>query len=223
MRIILLGPPGSGKGTQGDLIERKYGFPKISTGDLLREAVRQGTSLGKKAEVFMKQGQLVSDDIVIAMIKERIDEADGETGYVLDGFPRNIAQAQALEKVNSHSPEVVIDIRLDEDEVIARLQARRVCSRCQHIYNLQVCKPKRDGLCDDCGGPLIQREDDKPEVIKKRLRVYQKKMERLIDYYVRKKVYKTVDGQGGIEAVFQRIYAILDRELAHLQKHEARR
>lgn len=223
MRIILLGPPGSGKGTQGDLIERKYGFPKISTGDLLREAVRQGTRLGKKAEVFMNQGQLVRDDIVVAMIKERINEADCKTGYVLDGFPRNIAQAQALEEIDRNSPEIVIDIRLDEEGLIARLQARRVCSRCQDIYNFQVRKPKRDGLCDDCGGSLIQREDDKPEVIRERLRVYHEKTEKLIDYYSRKNVYNTVDGQGEIEAVFERICAILDRELAHLQKHEARR
>lgn len=223
MRIILLGPPGSGKGTQGDLIERKYGFPKISTGDLLREAVRQGTRLGKKAEVFMNQGQLVRDDIVVAMIKERINEANCDTGYVLDGFPRNIAQAQALEEIDRNSPEIVIDIRLDEEDLIARLQARRVCCRCQDIYNLQVRKPKRDGLCDDCGGSLIQREDDKPEVIKERLRVYHEKTEKLIDYYSRKNVHNTVDGQGGIEAVFERICAILDRKLAHLQKHEARR
>jgi len=222
MRIILLGPPGSGKGTQADLIEKKYGFPKISTGDLLREAVREGTPLGKKAAMFMNKGQLVSDDIVIAMIKERIEEADCQAGYVLDGFPRNLVQAHALEEIDRNTSEVVIDIQLDEEELISRLQARRICSRCQSIYNIQVRKPKHEGICDKCGATLIQRKDDKPEVIKERLQVYTEKTKRLIDYYSRKNVYHSVDGGGGIEAVFQRICSILDKEITHSREEMVR-
>lgn len=223
MRIILLGSPGCGKGTQGDLIEKKYGFPKISTGDLLREADKQGTPLGKKAEVFMNRGELVSDEIVVEMIRERIADVDCRDGYILDGFPRNIPQAEALEKIDRVSPEIVIDIQIDEQSLIARLEARRICSRCGSIYNLLVRKPKRQEICDECGGPLIQREDDQPSVIKERLRVYHEKTEKLIDYYLKNKVYNRIDGRGKIEEVFQRISAVLERELARFKKNEARR
>lgn len=223
MRIILLGPPGSGKGTQGDLIEEKYGFPKISTGDLLREAVQQGTTLGRKAEAFMNQGKLVRDDIVVAMIQERINRPDCQTGYVLDGFPRNLTQAHALEEIDGATSEIVIDIQLDEQDLVARLQARRICSRCQTIYNLQVRRARHKGICDVCGGELIQREDDRPDVIRKRLRVYHQKTERLVDYYGRKNVYNCVDGRGGVEAVFRRIIIILEGKLSQLPKGEARR
>lgn len=223
MRIILLGSPGCGKGTQGDLIEKKYGFPKISTGDLLREADKQGTPLGKKAEVFMNRGELVSDEIVVEMIRERIADVDCRDGYILDGFPRNIPQAEALEKIDRVSPEIVIDIQIDEQSLIARLEVRRICSRCGSIYNLLVRKPKRQEICDECGGPLIQREDDQPSVIKERLRVYHEKTEKLIDYYLKNKVYNRIDGRGKIEEVFQRISAVLERELARFKKNEARR
>ncbi|MFQ6108472.1 MAG: adenylate kinase [Candidatus Aminicenantales bacterium] len=223
MRVILLGPPGSGKGTQADLIEKKYSFPKISTGDLLREAVHKGTPLGKKAAMFMNKGRLVSDDVVIALIKERIRQTDCQAGYVLDGFPRNLVQAHALEGIDRNIPEVVIDIQMDEQDLIARLQARRICSRCQAIYNLRVRKPKREGVCDKCGGTLIQREDDKPEVIKERLQVYHEETEKLIDYYSQKRVYHPVDGGEGISVVFHEISVILDRELSHLRSQEARK
>ena len=223
MRIILLGPPGSGKGTQGDLIEEKYGFPKISTGDLLREAVQQGSALGKQAEAFMNQGKLVRDEIVVALIQERINKPDCQTGYILDGFPRNLTQAHALEEIDGATSEIVIDIQLDEQDLVARLQARRICSRCQNIYNLQVRRARRKGICDVCGGELIQRKDDRPDVIRKRLRVYHQKIEGLVDYYARKNVYNCVDGRGGIEAVFRRIITILEGKLSQLPKGEARR
>ncbi len=223
MRIILLGPPGCGKGTQGDLIEKKYGYPKISTGDLLREAVQKGTPLGKKAEEFMNQGKLVNDDIVIAMIRGRITDRDCREGYVLDGFPRNIPQAQALEKLDSNSSEIVIDILLDEQELIDRLAARRICSRCGSIYNLLVREPEKPGMCDECGGQLIQREDDKPAVIKERLRVYHEKTEKLIGYYQNKNVYNKIDGSGKIERVFQRVSSVLESELIKFSEDEIRR
>lgn len=223
MRIILLGPPGCGKGTQADLLEKKFGFPKISTGDLLRKAVDEETPLGKKAEVFMKQGKLVSDEIVVGMIRERLEARGCKEGYILDGFPRNISQAQTLEKINEDCPEIVFDIEMDEQALINRLQARRICSGCGAIYNLLLQKPELEGICDVCGGSLIQRKDDKPSVIKERLRVYHQKTEKLIDYYLRRGVYNKINGRGEVEAVFGRIYAILDKELFKFSKDEARR
>lgn len=223
MRIILLGPPGSGKGTQGDLIQEKYGFPKISTGDLLREAVQQSTPLGKKAEAFMNKGKLVRDDVVVAMIKERINKSDCQKGYVLDGFPRNLTQAHALEEIDRAASEIVIDIQLDEEDLVARLQDRRICYRCQAVYNLKMRRARREGICDICGGKLIQREDDKPDIIRERLRIYHQKTEKLIDYYARKNVYNCVDGRGRIEAIFGRIITILEGELTQLPEREARR
>lgn len=222
IRIILLGPPGCGKGTQGDLIGKKYGFPKISTGDLLREAVQKGTPLGKKAEVFINQGKLVSDELVIAMIKERISEEDCRGGYVLDGFPRNIPQARALEEMYGNTLEIVVDIRLDEKDLIDRLSARRICSRCSTIYNLLVKKPARLGVCDECGGLLIQREDDKPGVIKERLRIYHQETEKLIDYYQSKGIYNKIDGSGEIEGVFKRIFNLIGRQFTKFRESETR-
>jgi adenylate kinase len=223
MRIILLGPPGSGKGTQGDLIQEKYSFPKISTGDLLREAVQRSTPLGKKAEAFMNKGELVRDDVVVAMIKERINKPDCQKGYILDGFPRNLTQAHALEKIDKAASEIAIDIQLHEEDLVARLQDRRICYSCQSVYNLQGRRARHDGICDICGGKLIQREDDKPDIIRERLRIYHQKTEKLIDYYTRKNVYHCVDGRGGIEAVFGRIIVILEGELTRLLEGEARR
>lgn len=219
----MLGPPGSGKGTQGDLIQKKYGLPKISTGDLLRDAVQQGTPLGKKAEEDMNRGLLVSDKIVTAMIQDRIADPDCREGYILDGFPRNLAQAQTLEKMEDNQAPFVIDIHLEEEEIINRLSARRVCSRCQTIYNLSISKPKIEERCDVCGGPLIQREDDQPEVIQERLRVYHQETEKLIQYYQEKGLYNRVDGLGDIKAVFHRICTLLESEFRRVNKEEAAR
>lgn len=223
MRIILLGPPGCGKGTQGNLIKKKYGFPKISTGDLLRKAVQEGTPLGKKAEVFMNQGKLVSDEIVVEMITERIENVDCREGYILDGFPRNIVQAQTLEEIDGNSQELVFDIEMDERALINRLQARWICPCCGSIYNLLVRKPKRQGTCDVCAAQLIRREDDNPEVIKERLRVYHEKTKKLINYYLKKKVYNKIEGTGEIDTVFGRICAVLDKQLIKFREDEARR
>ena len=213
MKIILLGPPGCGKGTQGDLIGKKYGFPKISTGDLLRHEVQEGTPLGKKEEARIARGKLVSDDIVIEMIKKRIFQPDYHKGYILDGFPRNIVQAQRLEGINQKQTEIVIEIFLSDQTVIDRLGARRICSRCGTIYNLIVKSPNKDEICDVCTEKLILREDDKPEVIKDRLKVYHEQTEALIDYYKKKKVYFRVNGEGKIDTVFSNICSILDREI----------
>jgi len=223
MRIILLGPPGCGKGTQGELIANKYHLPRIAAGDILRQAAQEGTPLGKKAKAFMNQGKLVRDDIVIEMVKERIEKTDCKHGYILDGFPRNIYQAKALEKIDLGRKEIVIDIQIDEEKLIERLSARRICSNCGAIYNLLVRRPRQDGVCDICGGQLVSRDDDKPEVIKERLRIYHLQTEKLVEYYYKKGVLKRVDGQGEIEEVFQRIWAILDEEGAVLSRDEAQK
>jgi len=223
MRVILLGPPGSGKGTQGNLIEKRYNFPKISTGDLLRQAVQQGTPLGKKAAIQMNRGELVSDEIVGEIVKERISYPDCLQGYVLDGFPRTIPQAKWLEKMDGGRPEIVIEIEMDAQTLIDRLHARRICSQCGAIYNLEVRKPKKDGVCDICQGPLIQREDDRPEVIKERLKVYQEKTAPLRDYFLEKKVLHGVDGRTQVDILFREISLILETELARFREKEIRR
>ncbi len=223
MKIILLGPPGSGKGTQGDLMQKKYGFPKISTGDLLRDAVERGTSLGKRAKTAMNQGFLVSDDIVISLVRERVEKADCRDGCILDGFPRNLAQADALDKMDDGSSVIVIDIHLEEEEIIDRLSARRICSRCQMIYNLSLSKLEHEGRCDACEGRLIQRQDDRPEVIQERLRVYRDETEKLIGYYQEKGLYNRVDGRGDIETVFHRICDLMNHEFDKTNRPEAAR
>jgi adenylate kinase len=204
-------------------MQKKYGFPKISTGDLLRSAVERRTSLGKKAKRSMDKGFLVSDDIVISLVQERMEKADCRDGCLLDGFPRNLAQADALDKMDDGSSVIVIDIHLDDKEIIDRLSARRICSRCQTIYNLSISKPEHEGQCDACGGRLIQREDDQPEVIQERLRVYHDETEKLIGYYQEKGLYNRVDGHGDIETVFHRICDLMNNEFGKTNRPEAAR
>lgn len=222
MRIILLGAPGSGKGTQGDLITEKYGFPRISTGDLLRQAVRERTALGKEAEALMQEGLLVSDGIVEGMVRERISSPDCRKGYILDGFPRNIPQAQALEKMDGKRPEVVIGIEIRSQVLIKRLSQRWICPDCQAVYNTNVRAPKEKGRCDACASALVQRMDDRPEVIRERIKVYQEQTEKLIQYYREKKTYQAVNGVGQPEAIFKEISGILDMELATLREARVR-
>jgi adenylate kinase len=218
MRIILLGPPGSGKGTQGNLIEKKYGLPKISTGDLLRNEVRERTQLGKEAEARMNRGELVDDDIVVGMIKNRISKPEYQRGYIMDGFPRNIVQAQRLEEIDPDRKEMAIEIHLSDQAVLDRLSSRRTCPGCGRIYNLKIKPPKRELICDTCEKRLFLRDDDKPEVIKDRLKVYHEQTKILIDYYSEKKVYFKIEGDETIEAVFKNISSLLDRELARSQE-----
>lgn len=223
MRVILLGPPGSGKGTQGDLLEKRYGLPKISTGDLLRREVRSGTPLGKKAEASMGRGELVSDEIVIEMLQKRIARPDCRRGYILDGFPRNIAQALKLERIIGISPEIVFDIHLRESILVNRLSQRRICPGCGAIYSLLTLSAKNQEACQACGSALIQRNDDTPKVIKERLKVYHEQTVPLIGYYRRRNVYHKVDGEGKVEDVFDRISAILGREIDKSKGAEAAR
>jgi adenylate kinase len=220
MRVILLGPPGSGKGTQGALIEQKFGFPKISTGDLLRQAVQKKTRLGMQAEAAMDRGELVSDDIVLQMVADRVAKEDCKGGYVLDGFPRNMKQALMLEGLD-HLHEVALDIGLSEQVLISRLSSRRICSRCGNIYNLIAKAPDKVGLCDICQGELMQRRDDEPDVIKERLRVYHQETEPLVQYYRRQDVYHRIDGDRRIERIFQDIQTILEGEIKKYKQKEA--
>jgi adenylate kinase len=221
MRIILFGPPGSGKGTQGELIERRYGFPKISTGDLLRQAVREKTHLGIKAEQMMNRGELVSDEIVEGLVRERIARPDARRGYLLDGFPRNLAQVRSLEVMDGGRPEIVIEIDVDRRLLVDRMQARLTCPNCGAVYNLKLQKPRAEGRCDICGGELYQRADDRPEVIGERLRAYREQTEKISAHYEAKGVFHRVDGAGSVEDVFRRIADVVEPELARREVEKA--
>jgi len=223
MRIILFGPPGSGKGTQGDLVEHRYGIPKISTGDILRRAVRERTPLGIRAEMMMNRGDLVSDEVVEGLVRERLASPDARRGYLLDGFPRTLAQVRSLEAMDGDRPEVVIMIDVDRDTLIERMQSRLTCRTCGAVYNLGLQKPRIEGRCDICGGELYKRADDSPEVISERLKVYNEQTKTIRAHYLAKGVFCRVDGSGTVDEVFGRISAILDRELARREDDRAPR
>ncbi|MEG9194681.1 MAG: adenylate kinase [Candidatus Methanoglobus sp.] len=214
MNLILLGAPGAGKGTQAKFIVEKYGIPQISTGDMLREAVAKGTELGKKAKEFMSQGRLVPDEIVIGIVKERLRQKDCEWGFILDGFPRTIAQAEALDRIMAEMGrkiDAVINISVPEEEIVRRIVNRRICRECGAIYHLIYDPPKRPGICDKCGGELYQRDDDREEVVRQRFAVYRKSTQPLIDYYRKRGVLYEVDGTKDIESVKSEILSILEK------------
>ncbi|HEK86462.1 MAG: adenylate kinase [Candidatus Saccharicenans sp.] len=214
MRIILLGPAGSGKGTQADQIQKVYGYPKISTGDLLRKAVQDGTELGHKVKSIMEQGKLVDDEIVLELVREKIHRPECQAGYVLDGFPRNLNQGLGLEKIDSTRPETVFEILVTEEEILRRLSGRRVCLQCGAVYNINNNQPKVDGVCDLCGSRLIIREDDKPEVIKERFKIYLESIKPLVEYYQRRKVLFQIDGENTVENIFRSIKSIIDKRIS---------
>ncbi len=193
MKLILLGAPGAGKGTQAEKIVEKYGIPAVSTGNIIRAALKAGTEMGLKAKSFMDAGQLVPDDVVIGIIKDRLQEKDCENGFILDGFPRTIPQAQALEDMGVDIDKV-LDIEVPDDKITARMSGRRVCSKCANSYHLLYKKPKEDGVCDACGGELVQRKDDAPETVQARLKEYHEMTEPLKDFY--KKLGKLVILEG---------------------------
>jgi adenylate kinase len=213
MRVILLGAPGSGKGTVGDLVRSIYGFPKISTGDLLRDAVQRKTPLGLEAAAQMGKGGLVDDALVLKLLAERLAGPDCRAGYTLDGYPRNMSQARSLEELDGGRPEVVFLIETREDVVVRRLESRRVCPACEAIYNVVTKKPARDGVCDVCGTALVQRADDRADVIQERMRTYHVKTEPLIAYYEARGVLHRVDGNGTIEDAFKPVRSVLDKAL----------
>ncbi len=213
MRVILLGPPGSGKGTQADLIQQSYGFPKISTGDLLRKEVELGTDLGKKVSQEMKAGRLVSDELVLELVEKRIASDDCRRGYVLDGFPRTLNQARLLEKLEVNRQETAFEFKVSEQEILRRLSGRVVCLQCGAVYNINNNRPQADGLCDFCGSKLVVREDDRPEVIRERIRLYLETIAPLIDYYSSKNVLFEINAEDKTENIFRSIKAVLDRRL----------
>jgi adenylate kinase len=213
MRVILLGAPGSGKGTQADLIAGKYGFPKISSGDLLRKAVEDKTSLGIVADRVMRKGELVDDNLVVKMIKARIELPDCRQGYILDGFPRTVYQAQMFDEDCPDESEIVIEIFIDDSVVIERLTARLTCPQCGQIYNFSDHSPEKSGVCDRCGGKLSVRNDDRKDIILDRLSVYRRQRKDLVDYYQDKKVYFCVNGNAEVGSVFDDICLLLSKKI----------
>lgn len=207
MRIILLGAPGAGKGTQAALISEKYEVPHISTGDILREAVKQGTELGRLAESYMSKGELVPDEVVIGIVTERIQQSDCEKGFLLDGFPRTVAQAKALDKALSERSigiDAIISLEVNEDEVVRRLGSRRVCAKCGAVSS------QKSKACESCGGELITRADDQPDAIRRRLQVYKDQTEPLIVYYARTGILQRIAAVGTVEEVFIKVSQIFD-------------
>ena len=208
MRLVLLGAPGAGKGTQAKKLEERYEIPQISTGDILRRAVKEETPLGVKAKQHMEGGGLVPDEIVIGLVRERLREEDCAPGFILDGFPRTVEQARALEGI-THM-DAVVNIDVDLDILMARLTGRRSCPSCGAVYHMQANPPKEEGVCDACGGGLIQREDDNEETVRKRLDTYASQTMPLIDYYKDKGLLVNIVGEGGIENVFNNIVKSLE-------------
>lgn len=212
MKIIMLGAPGAGKGTQAKKIAVKYGIPHISTGDIFRANIKGGTELGMKAKTFMDQGMLVPDEITIGMLMDRIHEADCAKGYVLDGFPRTIPQAESLTealKGMNESIDYAVNVDVPDENIVNRMGGRRACVACGATYHIQFNAPKAEGICDTCGEKLVLRDDDKPETVQKRLNVYHEQTQPLIDYYEKAGVLKEVDGTKNMEEVFNDIVDIL--------------
>ncbi len=212
MNIILFGPPGAGKGTQSKKMEEKYHIPQISTGDMLRASRSAKTPLGLEAEKYMVAGKLVPDQVIIGLIEERLKQKDCEKGFILDGFPRTLAQAQSLKTTlekQHRDLDGVINIEVEEEELIKRLTGRRQCEKCHQGYHLLFSPPQKKGVCDRCGGQLFQRNDDKEETIRQRLTVYQEQTAPLIDYYRKEGLLETVKGETSMERVFDSIVKIL--------------
>ena len=212
MKLIMLGAPGAGKGTQAKKISAKYGIPNISTGDIFRANIKGGTELGMKAKAFMDQGQLVPDEITIGMLLDRIKEDDCQKGYVLDGFPRTIPQAESLAKALTELGDKIdwaVNVDVPDENIISRMSGRRACLGCGQTYHIVYNAPSQEGICDVCGQELVLRDDDKPETVQKRLEVYHKQTQPLIDYYRGAGVLAEVDGTKDLEEVFQDIVKIL--------------
>lgn len=214
MNIVLLGAPGAGKGTQGKNLSERYKIPQISTGDILRANVRNKTQLGVKAKEYMDRGALVPDELVVSMVVDRLQAEDCAGGFILDGFPRNIAQAEALEstlKKMGKGIDHVIGINVDRKELIRRLSGRRVCRKCGASYHVIFSPPMNIGMCDKCGSEIYQRDDDKEDTIEARLKVYEDETFPLIEYYTKKKLYRAIDGIGGMDQITGVIAGIIEK------------
>ncbi len=212
MKIIMLGAPGAGKGTQAKQIADKYGIPHISTGDIFRANIKNGTELGKKAKEYMDQGALVPDELTCDLVMDRIAQDDAKNGFVLDGFPRTIPQAEALtaalEKIGQKM-DFAIDVDVPDENIVNRMSGRRACLNCGATYHIVSIPPKQEGICDRCGSKIVLRDDDKPETVQKRLTVYHEQTQPLIDYYKKQGILQSVDGTVPMEEVFRSIVAIL--------------
>jgi adenylate kinase len=210
MKLILLGAPGAGKGTQAEILCEKLGIPTISTGNILRAAIKAGTPTGLKAKAFMDAGQLVPDEVIIGIINDRVAEEDCANGYILDGVPRTIGQAEAMEKAGIIFDNVV-SIEIADETIVDRMSGRRVCESCGASYHLVAVPPKTAGVCDKCGGKLIQRKDDEPATVKARLEVYHKETEPLKAFYAERGLLRSVDNQPSVEAVSEAILSVLGK------------
>jgi adenylate kinase len=200
MKLIFLGPPGAGKGTLAGLVSKELGVPHISTGDIFRDAIKRETELGKKVKEIVGRGDLVPDELTVGLVRERLAQPDAANGFIFDGFPRTIPQAEALEKFQGL--DAVVNFSISDQEVVKRLSGRRVCRSCGAVYNVNTMQPKKEGICDTCGGPLFIRDDDKIESIKNRLEVYKNQTEPLILFYKKKKLLRTVNSNKNPEDTF---------------------
>lgn len=213
MNIVFLGPPGAGKGTQAKILIEKYGIPQISTGDMLREHRAKGTELGKRAQEYMDKGQLVPDEIILDMVKERLAQPDCAKGFILDGFPRTVAQAEALDKILSEMNkklDFALALVVPDELLVERLTGRRTCKNCGMMFHVKYKPPKVEGKCDVCGGELYQRPDDNEETVRNRLKVYHESTAPLIDYYKKKGILKEIDGSKSIEEITAQLISILE-------------
>ena len=211
MKLILLGAPGAGKGTQAEVLCRKLGIPSISTGNILRAAIKNGTPTGLKAKSYIDAGALVPDEVIIGIVDERLAQDDCKNGYILDGVPRTIAQAEALEKAGI-TFDAVVSIEISEEEILRRMSGRRVCEACGSSYNVVSIPPRVEGICDNCGGKLIQRKDDTPETVRERLKVYHTETEPLVDFYAARGLLRPVRSDDTKEGTTQAILAALGIE-----------
>ena len=212
MKIIMLGAPGAGKGTQAKMIAEKYGVPHVSTGDIFRANIKEGTELGKEAKQYMEQGLLVPDELTVKILLDRVAKDDCKNGYVLDGFPRTIPQAEVLDKALNELGDKIdyaIDVDVPDENIVKRMGGRRACLTCGATYHIEHVPPKKEGICDKCGSELVLRDDDKPETVKNRLSVYHEQTQPLIDFYTEKGVLRTVDGTQDMKDVFAAIVKIL--------------
>ena len=213
MKIIMLGAPGAGKGTQAQMIADKYNIPHISTGDIFRANIKNGTELGKKAKEYMDKGQLVPDELTVELLLDRVANEDCKNGYVLDGFPRTIPQADVLDSELTKLGDKVdyaINVDVPDENIVNRMSGRRACLKCGATYHIRHIPPKTEGICDKCGSELVLRDDDKPETVQNRLSVYHEQTQPLIDYYDKKNILKTVDGTKDMQEVFDNIVGILN-------------
>ena len=212
MRLVLVGPPGAGKGTQAQFISSNLSIPKISTGDIFRSNVSGGTELGRQAKAFMDRGDLVPDEVTIAMVSSRLQEDDAQVGFLLDGFPRNVPQAETLKKMLAEWDarlSVVLELVVDEDEVVRRLSGRRTCRRCERVWHVLYDPPARNSICDDCGGELFQRDDDSEDTIRHRIEVYAEQTSPLVSFYADENILIGIDATGPVEEITSRALAAL--------------